>query len=59
MTDPSPNLLLPASSTIEDLEVEGEAELAEMLGEPAVPEAKKRTAEEAELGVGFSFPALA
>ena len=32
MTDPSPNLLLPASASIEDLEVEGEAELAEMLG---------------------------
>ena len=59
MTDPSPNLLLPASASIEDLEVEGEAELAEMLGEPAAPESKKRTAEEAELGVGFSFPALA
>ena len=58
MTDPSPNLLLPASASIEDLEVEGEAELAEMLGEPAAPESKKRTAEEAGLSAGFSFPAL-
>ena len=42
-----------------------EAELAEMLGEPAAPESKKRSAEEAELsteadlGAPFSFPALA
>ena len=38
--------------------MEGEAELAEMLGEPAAPESKKRTAEEAELG-GVQLPALA